>query len=125
MDLYTLWTAFLTIGAIPYLGVPFQLRVGQGKPFLFVHLNALASVFWCKVSPVAIEYHWSLIAERYHEPLRLISHKRVTKHPAAPRFLNIDYVNLEMLHTIKYGEFTLTILAFGTQPRLPIGDFSQ
>jgi len=75
--------------------------------------------------PIAVEAHWSLIAERYHDPLRRIANKLILDHPAAPLSLIIDYANLSMSHTIGPDGFTPAILAFGAQPRLPIGNYEQ
>lgn len=120
-DSYTMWTAFMTICVILYLGVPQNLWLDQAKAFLSTHFTTLATVFGFKIFPIAVEAHWSLIAERYHDPLRLIVNKLIFDHPAAPLNLVVDYANLALSHTVGLEGFKPGILAFGGQPRLTIG----
>lgn len=124
-DSYTIWVTFMTIWVVPYLGVPFNLWVDQAKAFLSVQFKTLANSLGCNLVPIAVEAHWSLIAERYHDPLRRISMNLITDHPAAPLQLIIDYANLAMSHTIGPEGFTPAILAFGAQPRLLVGNYKQ
>lgn len=124
-DSYTLWQTFMSIWVTPYLGVPYNLWVDQAKSFLSVQFKTLASTLGCTLVPIAVEAHWSLIAERYHDPLRRIANKLIVDHPSAPLPLIIDYANLAMSHTIGPEGFTPAILAFGAQPRLPIGEYTQ
>lgn len=124
-DSYTIWSVFMTIWVTPYLGVPHNLWVDQAKAFLSVQFKTLANSLGCNIVPIAVEAHWSLIAERYHDPLRRISRKLIVDHPAAPMELIVDYANLAMSHTIGPEGFTPAILAFGAQPRLPIGNYDQ
>lgn len=124
-DSYTMWTTFMTIWVIPYLGVPHNLWVDQAKAFLSTQFTTLANVLGCNIVPIAVEAHWSLIAERYHDPLRRIVNKLILDHPTAPLNLIVDYANLAMSHTVGPEGFTPAILAFGAQPRLPIGNYEQ
>lgn len=124
-DSYTLWMTFMKLWVIPYLGAPYNLWVDQAKSFLSVQFKTLANSLGCNLVPIAVEAHWSLIAERYHDPIRRITRKLVLDHPAAPLDLIVDYANLAMSHTIGPEGFTPAILAFGAQPRLPIGDYDQ
>ena len=124
-DSYTIWCVFMTIWVATYLGVPFNLRVDQAKAFLSVQLKTLANSLGCNLVPIAVEAHWSLIAKRYHDPLQRIVQKRITDYPAAPFSLIADYANMAMSHTLGPEGFTAAILAFGTQPRLPIGNYDQ
>lgn len=124
-DSYTLWQTFMSIWVIPYLRVPYNLWVDQAKSFLCVQFRTLAPTLECTLVPIAVEAHWSLIAERYHDPLRRIANKLIVDHPSAPLSLIIDYANLAMSHTIGPEGITLAILAFGAQPRLTIGEYTQ
>lgn len=124
-DSFTIWTAFMTMWVIPYLGVPYNLWVDQAKAFLSTQFTTLANVLGCNIVPIAVEAHWSLIAERYHDPLRRIVNKLIIDHPAAPLSLIVDYANLAMSHTVGPEGFTPAILAFGAQPRLPLGNYEQ
>ena len=124
-DSYTTWCVFMTIWVTPYLDVPFNLCVDQAKAFFSVQFKTLANFLGCNLVPIAVEVHWSLIAERYHDPLRRIVQKRIVDHPAAPLSLIVDYANMAMSHTIRPEGFTPAILAFGTQLRLPIGNYDQ
>ena len=110
---------------MPYLGVPFNLWVDQAKAFLSTQFTALANSLGCNLIPIAVEAHWSLIAERCHDPLRRIANKLIIDHPSALLSLIIDYANLAMSHTIGPEGFTPAILAFGAQPRLPVGNYNQ
>lgn len=69
-----------------------------------------------------MEAHWS---ERYHGPLRRISKKLLMNYPLAPLSLILDYAILAVLHTMRPEGSTLAILAFETQPRIPIGNYDQ
>lgn len=110
---YTIWETFMTIWVAPYLGVPYHLWVDQAKSFLSVKFKSLASSLGCHLMPIAVEAHWSLIAERYHDPLRRIANKLSVDYPTAPLYLILDYANLAMSHNIDPGGFTPPILAFG------------
>lgn len=124
-DSYTIWATFMTIWMIPYLGVPHNLWVDQAKSFLSTQFTTLANVLGCNIVSIAVEAHWSLIAERYHDPLRRVVNKLFLDHPAAPLNLIVYYANLAISHTIGPEGFTPAILAFGAQPRLPIGNYDQ
>ena len=124
-DSYIIWCTFMTMWVVPYLGVPYNLWVDQAKAFLSVQFKTLANSLGCNLVPIAVEAHWSLIAERHHDPLRRIVNKLIVDHPAAPLPLIIDYANLAMYHTVGPEGFTPAILAFGAQPRLPIGNYDQ
>lgn len=115
----------MKIWVTPYLGVPHNLWVDQAKAFLSTQFQALANSLGCNLVPVAVEAHWSLIAERYHNQLLRITQKLILDHPTAPLALILDYANLAMSHSIGPEGFTPAILAFGAQPRLPIGNYSQ
>lgn len=82
-DSFRTWTAFMTMWVIPYLGVPYNLLVDRAWAFLSTQLTTLAYVLECKVVPVAVEAHWTLIAERYYDALRRIVNKLIVDHPAA------------------------------------------
>lgn len=90
-----------------------------------MQIKILASSLGYHLVPIAVEAHWSLIAERYHEPIRRITRKLVLDHPAAPLELAVDYASLAMSHTIGPEGFTQAIFTFGAQPRLPIGTYNQ
>lgn len=107
------------------MGVPFNLWVDQAKSFLSAQFTALANSFGCNLIPIAVEAHWSLIAERYHDPLRRIVNKLLIDHPTATFSLIIDYANLAMSHTIGPEGFTPAILSIGAQPRLPVGNYTN
>lgn len=124
-DSYTIWESFMRIWVTPYLGVPYNLWVDQAKAFLSVQFKTLAASLGCNLVPIAAESHWPLIAKRYHDPLRRIAKKLSIDHPSAPLHLIIDYSNLAMSHTVGPEGFTPAILAFGAQPRLPIGQYDQ
>ena len=80
---YTMWVTFMNIWVIPYLGVPYNLWVDQAKDFLSVQFKTLANSLGCNLTPIAVEAHWSLIAERYHDTIRRITKKLVLDQPAA------------------------------------------
>ena len=90
-----------------------------------VQCKTLASSLGCNLVPIAVEAHWSLIAERYHDLLRRIANKLTVDHPSALLHLIVDYANLAMSHTVGPERHTPAILAFGAQPRLPIGQYAQ
>ena len=90
-----------------------------------MQFQTLANSLGCNLVPIAVEAHWSLIAERYNDPLRRIVNKLIVDHPAAPLPLIIDYANLAMSDTVGPEGFTPAILAFGAQPLLPIGNYDQ
>lgn len=120
-----LWETFMRIWVIPYLGVPTNVWVDQAKAFLSAEFKECLESLGCKVIPIAVEAHWSLICERYHDPLRRIVQKLRAEHPEAPLDLLVDYANMAMSHTVGPEGFTPAILAFGAQPRLPIGNYEQ
>lgn len=124
-DSFTIWQTFMTIWVTPYLGVPYNLWVDQAKSFFSVQFRTLANSLGCKLVPIAVEAHWSLIAELHHDPLRRIAKKLIVDHPAAPLGLIIDYANLAMSHKIGPEGFTPAILAFGAQPLISIGNYEQ
>lgn len=124
-DSYTIWYTFMRNWVAPYLGVPHNLWVNHAKAFLSTQFNSLANSLGCNLIPVAVEAHWSLIAERYHDPLHRITQKLILDHPSAPLDLVLDYANLAMSHTVGPEGFTPAILAFESQPRLPIGNYIQ
>lgn len=115
----------MTMWAIPYLGVPYNLWVDQAKAFLSTQFTTLANVLGCQIIPIAVEAQWSLIAERCHDSLRRIVKKLIVDHPAAPVRLIVDYANLAMSHTIVPEGFNPTVLAFGAQPCLAVGNYDQ
>ena len=115
----------MTIWVTPYHGVPYNLWVDQAKSFFSVQFKTLANSLGCNLVPIAVEARWSLIAERYHDPMRRISKKLMIDHRAAPLCLIIDYATLAMSHTIGPEGFTPAMLAFGAKPRLPIGSYEQ
>ncbi len=89
---------------------------------IFVMLsNALGS----NIVPVAVEAHWSLIAERYHDPFRRVVRKLQVDCPDLRLDILVDYANLVMSHTMGPEGFSPALLAFGAEPRLPIGDITQ
>lgn len=120
-----LYEAFMRIWAIPYLGVPTNVWVDQAKAFLSKEFKTYLESLGCKVIAIGVEAHWSLIAERYHDPLRRIIQKLRSDHPHAPLDLIIDYSNLAMSHTVGPEGFTPAILTFRAQPCLPIGKYEQ
>lgn len=124
-DSYTIWYTFMSIWVTPYLGFPYNLWVDQAKAFLSIQFTALVNSLGCNLIPIAVEAHWSLIAERYHDPLRRIAKKLMLDHPAAPLSLILDYANLAMSHTVGPEGFTPAILEFGAQSRLTIGIYDQ
>lgn len=87
--------------------------------------KTFASSLGCNLVLIAVEAHWSLIAERYRGSLRRIAQKLVVDHPAAPLAVIADYANLAMSHRVEIEGCTPAILAFGAQPRLPIGQYEQ
>lgn len=124
-DSYTIWQTFITIWATPYFGVPYNLWVDQAKAFLSVQFSTLANSLECNLVKIAVEAHWPLMTERYHDPLRRITKKLMLDHPHAPLSLILDYENLVMSHTTGPEGFTPAILAFDAQPRLPLGNHHQ
>lgn len=124
-DSKTLWETFLKAWVAPCLGVPYHLWVDQAKAFLSKQFKYLASSLGCNLIPIAVEAHWSLIAERYHAPLRRIIEKCTIDHPGAPLELVVDYANMAMSHTIGPEGFNPVTSAFGAQPRLPIGQYEH
>ena len=71
-----------------------------------MQLKNLANSVGCILVLIAAEALWSLIAERYHDPLRRFVNKLIVDHPAAPLPLFIDYANLAMSHTVGPEGFT-------------------
>lgn len=116
---------FVKIRVLPYLGVSYNLWVDQAKSFLCVQFKTLANSLGCNLISIAVEAHWSLIAERHHDPLRRITRKLILDHSAAPFDLVVDNGNLAMSHTIGPEGFTPAILAFDAQPRLPVVIYDQ
>lgn len=124
-DSFILWSSFMTIWVIHYLGLPYNSWVDQAKSFLSAHFNALANSLGCNIILIAVDAHWSLIAERYYDHLRRIVDKLIVGHPTAPLSLIVDYANLAMSLTVGIEGLAPTILAFGAQPRLPVGNYKQ
>lgn len=75
LDLITLWSAYMQTWVIPYLGVLYKYWVDQAKLFLSVRFTAISNALWYNFLLIAFESHWSLIAERYHAPLRRLTRK--------------------------------------------------
>lgn len=73
--------------------------------------------------PIAVEVHWSLIDERYHDPLRRIANKLAVDSSFVPLPHLRNSTNMVLPHTIGSEGFTPAILAFGSQLRLPIGEY--
>lgn len=119
------WQLFMTIWVTPYISVPYNLWVDLAKSFSSVQFKTFANSLGCDLVPVFIEAHWSLIAEHYHYLLKLISKKLIVGHLAALLALIMDYLNLAVSHIIRPEGFILSILAFGAQPRHPIGNYDQ
>lgn len=78
-----------------------------------VQFKTLASSLGCNTVPIAVEFHLSMISERYHDLLRRLANKLFIEHPAVPLFLIIGYANLAMSQTVGTESFTPEILAFG------------
>lgn len=57
--------------------------------------------------------------------MQRIINKLSVGHPSASLNLIADYTNLAISHTIEPEGFIPAILASGTQPRLPIGEYNQ
>lgn len=100
---------------------PFNLLVDKVKVFLSAHLNSLANSLGCNLIPIAVEAHLSLIAERYDDPLKIIVDKLMIDNPTALLSLIVDYANLPMSYTVGPEGFTPAIIAFESQPWLPVG----
>lgn len=124
-DSHFFWSSFMSIWVVPYLGVPFNLWVDQAKAFLSTQFTALDNYLGCNLISRAVEAHWSLLAERYHDPLRRIGNELIIDHPSAPLSLIIDYSNLALSQTTGSEGFTPAILAFGAQPSLTVGNNNQ
>lgn len=120
-----MWTTFMTTWITPYLGVPSNLRIDEAEAFLSIQFTTLAIVFGCSIVPVAVEEHWSHIAERYHDSLRRGVNKLILDHSMASLNLIVNYANQAMLHIVGPERLTPTILAFCAQFRLPIGNCKQ
>lgn len=114
----------MSVSITPYLCVPQNLWVDQAKSFLSAQFKISASL-GCSLVHVSLEAHWSLIAERYHVPLRRIAKRLSFDHQSAPLSLILDYADLAMPHKIGPEVFTPVILAFGAQHKLPIGKYDQ
>lgn len=124
-DSHFFWSSFMSIWVVPYLGVPFNLWVDQAKAFLSTQFTALDNYLGCNLISRAVEAHWSLLAERYHDPLRRIGNELIIDHPSAPLSLIIDYSNLALSQTTGSEGFTPAILTFGAQPSLTVGNNNQ
>lgn len=111
--------------AIPYLRVPHNIYVEPAKYLLSIQFNTLATSVGCNLIPVVVEAHLSTLAERYHDQLRPIANNVSIGQPSAPVNLVTDYTNLAMSPKIGPEGCTPVILAFGTQPRLPVGQYSE
>lgn len=124
-DSYTLCTIFMSIWVLPYLGIPNNLWIYQAKFFLSQQFKALANFLGCNLIPIAVEAHCFIIAERYHDPLQWIIKNLLTAHPNVWLQLVIYYSNMALSHTVGREWFTSSILAFGAQPRVPIGSYEK
>lgn len=124
-DSYTIWTTFVSIWVIPYLGVPHNHWVEQAKLFLSTQFTTLANVLECNIVTIAVEAHCSLIAEHYQDPLRPFVSKVIPDRPTASLNIIVNYENLAMAHTIGPERFSPAILSFGAHPRLPIGSYER
>lgn len=105
--------------------MPHNLWVNQANAFLSTQFTSLANSLGCNLISVAVNDHWSLIAKRYHDPLRRITENLILDRAAAPLSLVLNYANLAMSHTIGPEGFTPAILALGAQTRLPIRNHTK
>lgn len=115
----------MTIWVVLSVGAIYNLWVDQAKACHSTQFKSLANMLAYNLIPIDVELHWSLIAERCHDPLRRIANELFTGHPHAPLSLIIDHANLAVSHTRSPEVFTTAILAFGTQLCLPVGNFYQ
>lgn len=90
-----------------------------------MQFSALYNLLGCNRIPITVKSHGSLIAERFHDPLRRITQKLRVDHPHAPLSLISDHTSLAMSHKLRPEGCTPAILIFGPQFRLPIGNYEQ
>lgn len=121
----TIWETFMQIWVCPYLGAPRNIWVDQAKQFIYGLFVILCNSLGSKIKPVYVEAHWSLVVERYHEPLRRVVRKLKTDRPSVPLHILVDYANIVISHTMGPEGFTPALLAFGAEPRIPIPNLSQ
>lgn len=65
-DSYAMWTTFMSIWVIPYLGVSHILWANQAESFLSTPFTTLVNVLGCNIVTIAVEPHCSFIDGRYH-----------------------------------------------------------
>lgn len=120
-----LWNTLMRVWILPYLGPPYTIWVDQAKAFLSKEFKSMTETLGCTLKPVATEAHWSLIVERHHGPLRQVYNRLRIDYPHVDMQVLLDYSTMTINNTAGPENFSPALLAFGAQPRLPIGDHHQ
>ena len=92
-----IWEVFMNIRVSPYLGAPHILIVHQQKSMISMEMKTFAASLGCKVIPIATEAHWSLVVERFHNPLRRTFLRLCHGFPNTPKNIILDYATVVIL----------------------------